>query len=226
MGMLMGNKQQMSNKNNILSPVYEGSGAMVGTINNNLDVPFPSGIEENNILILQIGTNQPPGNAIDVPSGFTLMLQNYTGSMGYAMFWKRAAGTETGNLTVSKNDFITSHYGVMSRYSGCVETGTPYTDLTSISIASRSITTIAIPYNPLVISLGLAFFFQEDDIAWSVTSSVYTQAYLKTSTVDSDFTLALQSTDIIVGGDDPGDVSYSSGVADYTAAVGLLLTGG
>jgi hypothetical protein len=120
------------------APGYIGNGGEIVKFGNeSLDIPYPSGIQFHDILILQAyGIRNTSGAPlINTPTGWNLISTGQTGitlQQG-GTYWKRADGTETGTVNVVINVSTTSHYqgGIISIVRGCVATGTPYEALAS-----------------------------------------------------------------------------------------------
>ncbi len=110
-------------------PVYESNGGIASsTGGTTVDVPFMGTINADDILVMHV-----IAGALDswtTPTNWNLIgSQQYTGtaSLTYAVFWKRATGSESGNETVTFGTTETLA-GVMSRYSGCLASGSPIED--------------------------------------------------------------------------------------------------
>lgn len=117
---------------------------------NSLNVPYPS-VQADDILLLQVTFRAVSGvHDFNTPSGWTLISQidcNGSDNTLYALFWKRATGSESGNQTVTKNSGGGSPQemaGRMTAWSGAVESGTPYTGTGTNTGSGTSITSAAI----------------------------------------------------------------------------------
>lgn len=98
---------------------------------------YPAGIQVGDIILLHAffhnGTTANAGT-FSTPTGFTLVGRRTITVAGVvtgesALFWRRADGTETGSVTVSRtgatgNATVTT--ANMAVWAGCVPTGTPY----------------------------------------------------------------------------------------------------
>ena len=137
------------------APGYIGSGAQSAADDGAVswDVPYPSDVQYHDILILHTvlieGTSGTP--TLDTPSGWNVIDVNTIGGVFFAtgIWWKRADGTETGSLTVTRSTAGDAHNSVMSNFRGCLSAGTPYEALgtaggTSATPTSSSITTTGI----------------------------------------------------------------------------------
>lgn len=116
------------------APGYIGSGSFFATTGDlSLDIPYPTDIQLNDILILNAvayeSTSGTPN--FNTPSGWTLISNgtiNFS-TLVQGVFWKRADGTESGTQTVTHSTAGgggDAHSGQISNYRGCVSTGTPY----------------------------------------------------------------------------------------------------
>ena len=107
-------------------PVYEGNGGMLSTTDGNggINCDYPETVNEGDILIIQIvATNNDSEFSA---SGFTLIGQNLGSDYSAGWLWRRATGSESGQIYVNATGSHVDLYVVMSRFSGCMETGTPY----------------------------------------------------------------------------------------------------
>lgn len=108
--------------------VYEDDGGWVENTGRTLNVPYPTTVNENDILIIASSYNS--GDIDTTLSGWNLIYNNGDNSCDFAYWWKRANGTETGNVTITDiSTSIQSFNGIMFRFSGCTTSGTPYESL-------------------------------------------------------------------------------------------------
>jgi hypothetical protein len=115
------------------APGYIGSGAFTEVAGDQShDVPYPSGIMVEDILILHVEwyerTSVTP--TVNAPAGWTQISQGQSFTLHtQAIFYKRADGTETGTVNIAgtgAGSFNDTKAGIISIYRGCVSTGTPY----------------------------------------------------------------------------------------------------
>jgi hypothetical protein len=106
-----------------------------------VDVPYPASLAEDDILILELYHNNS-GGSITTPSGFTLINENTAGSKASRIYWARAAGTESGDLTVTTN--VYSCGAIMSAWRGCIDTGSPIDDDSVLTGFATTVNFIAI----------------------------------------------------------------------------------
>lgn len=119
--------------------------------NGTLDVPFPSGLANNDILIVSILalSNALASYSVTTPSGWTLFQSGTLNVSGFDQFlyWYRANGSETGNQGFAYTSSIGGVIrGVMSAWGGCTTSGSPIAASaigagTSTSATSPTITT-------------------------------------------------------------------------------------
>lgn len=112
-------------------PVFEEASTISARTATSVLVNYPATVNANDILVIAVRT----GGSGDwtTPSGWTR-----PGSYdNRSTFWKRATGSESGTIQV---DCTASgaQYGVMYRFSGCVETGDPLEGFVETSYAASS----------------------------------------------------------------------------------------
>jgi hypothetical protein len=111
-----------------------------------LSVPYPPSVTSGQLLLLQIGTRS--ASAVTTPSGWTLLHfdQHPISNPRQHIFWKVAAGTETGSLPVPVAATTSVNAGRMYSFSG-VRTA-PFTEAsvafngTGGDLTSPSLTTL------------------------------------------------------------------------------------
>ena len=107
------------------APQFGSAGAPAEALATSINVPYPSGIAANDTLLLLVMTRD--NSDIATPTGFSqgdARTQNST--LRAEWFWKRATGSESGTLTVSKASGSALLFGRMYRYTGVVSSGTPF----------------------------------------------------------------------------------------------------
>lgn len=130
-------------------PDYEGNGGYTLGVEG-VELPYPSGVEANDILIIQYwGYDAQSTHNLTIPDGWTSFYSNNITVYRFEFLWKRADGTETGNLSITATG-VEDVKAIMSRWSGCIGSGTPTeTDATlaiyttNDSAYTRQITTLA-----------------------------------------------------------------------------------
>lgn len=109
------------------SPAFGSAGAIAaaaGAGTTQVDVPYPAGLVAGDVLILWGLTRD---NLDLTASEFTAGdSRNQTTNMRGEWWWKRADGTETGTTPITRTSASTLLAGVMARYTGGVESGTPF----------------------------------------------------------------------------------------------------
>lgn len=115
---------------------------------NDINLPYPSGIKANDILVAHITITSGTAPSHVVPSGWNLLLEATLGSDNayrHYVFWKRAAGSESGTqaFNISTTGSSSIRVGTMSAWGGCVTTGTPFDGAVSNRDTSASATSSA-----------------------------------------------------------------------------------
>lgn len=123
----------------------------------------PSGMQENDILIYYAGRDG--ASTLNVPTGFTSLVNAASADMGCSVAWKRMGATPDSTITGLTSAIGVSHTAVAIR--GASVGGTP------ISVTSSNATT-GNPNPPAVTStsnnsLILALGFLDDDVLTTVT---------------------------------------------------------
>jgi len=135
-------------------PVYEGHGGIGESQDSDtVNVPYPTTINENDILILQ--TLSTVDDDFDTPSGWNFANSvNQGANSTAAWYWKRAVGTESGNVACTRLETTGGFFGIISRWSNCKTSGTPFEGATSAngssSTVSSSSITPTVNYNRIV----------------------------------------------------------------------------
>jgi hypothetical protein len=120
-----------------VGPTYVDNGGVGESLGGSVDVPYPATVDENDILILQLLSSEAANhNAIDGWTKVTEVDQGTNSTVSW--YWKRAAGTESGSVTATKGTASGSFYGLISRWSGCITSGTPYEESSSTSGSSAA----------------------------------------------------------------------------------------
>ena len=106
------------------APAFGSAGAAAEALGTSINVPYPAGTAANDILVLLVLTKDTVD--INTPAGFTEGGARNQTSLRAEWFWKRATGSESGALTVTKASGTTLLYGRMYRFTGATTSGTPY----------------------------------------------------------------------------------------------------
>lgn len=166
-----------------LIPVYEGNGGLAEGEGAGVTLSYPTIVNANDILIIQVLDKD--ADSFQTPTGFNGPVRSHTdnSNLSDALWWKRASGSESGTITLNSNssdgDLIAA---VMSRFSGCIQSGNPYEQQGSTGISSstaigfRSITTQGA--NRLILYLAQV----NDDVIVNKITNATIQYQLTTST--------------------------------------------
>lgn len=156
------------------APSYIGNGGIAASDNSaTVAVPFPS-LQANDILLLQLLSAE--NDTHQQPTGFTSIgTINQSTQQTSSWWWKRAAGTESGNLTCSRSNSGDAFFGIMSCWRGAVTSGTPFNSAgpTSADSNSPSSSTITPTYDYATV---ICLVNEENNIAIG-TISGFTEAF-------------------------------------------------
>jgi len=146
------------------SPVLESVGAGAAEYNGStpLPVPYPSGIAENDYLVMGIWLRNYI--AVTTPANWELITYMTTSNIRFSLFGGYAAGTETGNLDVAYTSACAPIIGAMARFSG-VHLTRPYESLAEVSMTNTTTMTIA--------SVA-AYWHERLFVAWLFSNSAIT----------------------------------------------------
>ncbi len=106
------------------APVFGSAGTAAAALASTLNVPYPAGVGANDALILLVLTKDTVD--ISTPPGFTEGGARNQGSLRAEWFWKRASGSESGTLTVTKASGANLFFGRMYRFTGVTTSGSPH----------------------------------------------------------------------------------------------------
>ncbi len=166
------------------APAFGSAGAAAAALAATVNVPYPTGTAANDLLVLLVLTKDTVD--INTPSGFSDGGARNQGSLRAEWFWKRATGSESGTLTVTKASGANLLFGRMYRFTGVTTSGTPYeaaaaTGGTTSTLTPVDVTTLGA--NRRVVALTAL----EDDLALGSYAG-------GTATVPEDVAEALTST--------------------------------
>ena len=166
------------------APAFGSAGAAAAALAATVNVPYPSGTAATDLLVLLVLTKDTVD--INTPSGFSDGGARNQGSLRAEWFWKRATGSESGTLTVTKASGVNLLFGRMYRFTGVTTSGTPYeaaaaTGGTTSTLTPVDVTTLGT--NRRVVALTAL----EDDLALGSYAG-------GTATVPEDVAEALTST--------------------------------
>ncbi len=120
------------------APAFGSAGAAAAALASSVDVPYPAGIAANDVLVLFALTKDNVD--IDVPAGFAAGDARTQGGMRAEWFWRRATGTESGTLAVTKASGTNLLFGRMYRFTGAATSGTPYEAAASTGASASALT--------------------------------------------------------------------------------------
>ncbi len=173
----------------IVPPIYEGNGgSVVVTATTSINIPYPSSISTNDILVVQllIDNTNPIASSL-TSAGFALITNNTGGLFRNSYYWKRATGSESGNLSVSFLAPANLSIAVMHRYSGAPTTGTPYQNLYDSGYNySGTGSTLSGQTTSANNSLAVAFWGLEDNNTTTVTLNGWTQNFSYSTATSTD----------------------------------------
>lgn len=213
-------------------PTLVSVGAFGAATGTPFDVPYPAGIQENDIIILHmVGSGSSP--TPPVQTGFT------DGSLGIggtsasaAQHWRRSDGTETGNLSVAWTTGSNVRGAFMSAWRGCVESGTPWEDGSAVTVDAVDITSDDIVTTDVERTV-LVFFGKDIDEGPAEgpasPPSGWTEVAATGTGVSTDLAAYLISKEQATADTVPGPtVSFTSGAAAFAISVALIpaVTGG
>jgi hypothetical protein len=179
------------------APVYQDNGGIsAATGQASIDVNWPATVNNNDIILAAL--LDADNDTFSTPTDWTKITELTNANFSVAFFWYRADGTETGTETfTSGSSSGNTIAGVMSRYSGCKTTGTPYEDpgtdgiTLSNTIGVPAVTTTGI--ERLLVAQSLV----EDDTTITGGTSGYTVAFNLTSAVGDDCRIAMQYQEVL-----------------------------
>lgn len=132
------------------TPTYRHHNATLAAGVSSVDVAYPTGLAADDILVLFAIYDPVGGTSVswNMPTGFTRIGTEKTLSEGSktGVFWKRADGTEAGNLTVTLNGTMAGgrHLDViLAAYSGCLTGADPVDDFSEVATDIVASTTAA-----------------------------------------------------------------------------------
>jgi len=212
------------------NPIYQGHGGLGTQVTDNTDliVTLPSGIQAGDILIANVMNTD---NSVAVtPSGWTVIHQVLTGGSGtycYASYWRRATSAESGTVTFAAVAAWAGLFmGIIHRFTGCIETGTPYESVLAVPTGTPTTgtTKVITPTAPTGADrLGIVLGICEDDTVTSIAGTGWTQQYLLQTTDGTDGAMTM-ATKNLSSGDSVGTVTLTMNISsDYASVVSMML---
>jgi hypothetical protein len=127
-----------------MAVAFAGNGTNSGTGGAvNLSLALPASIAANDILLAHI-YDETQNLAITPPSGWVEITPiASSGQSENHVFWTRAAGGETGSVTFTHAN--TTRGGIITRWTGCVTSGTPFDTPGGSSAAANATSSTTTP---------------------------------------------------------------------------------
>jgi hypothetical protein len=202
-------------------PRYEDNGGVAAGTDASVDVPYPSTVDADDILIAIVG--DADNDTFSTPSGWAAIHSDSANSnFSYAAFWLRAVGTESGTETftsaLSDGQVVA---GIMYRFSGCKTTGDPFEDSDEDVVAQGTTANIPAMTSAGTNRLAVWMVAIEDDTGTSDDATDYDEISDLTTTTGSDMGFSLFTQQV-----ESGSVSADSctiGGSDYNGSVGVVL---
>jgi len=203
-------------------PYYSGQGALASVTSGNLAVGYPADVLANDILFIQVFHSF--SLSLTTPSGWTLITEkSFTSGEDFYVFWKRAAGGETGTVSIT-NSYSEELKGVMCKFTNCKITGTPYENYDNGNSQTYNST---ISYS-LGNSSGnkrtaVIIVISDDDLTFTDTSTGYVKKLDEKSAGTFDIGLRLFTQNIATSATNDGTVSGNFTSYQYNNSIGLFL---
>jgi Putative Ig domain len=118
-----------------LAPAFVATGGYGGSASGSTgNITLPADIQANDILLMPVFVANTSGGTVTIntPSGWTAVSAQVTlvGGEDLKFFWKRAAGGESGTVTVTSSGglggALSFTKGEICSYRNCIATGTPF----------------------------------------------------------------------------------------------------
>jgi len=162
-------------------PSYEGSGTIAAVVGTALNVNYPGTVDSGDILFCKLGSANNAVTWSTVVSGWTEIRD----AGGGALYWKRATGSETGTALFTASG-STTQSGIVYRFAGCLETGTPYEQAAHQESTTDDIVIPALAGNTTSEGLLAAMSQISDDRLRNGGPDYYIKFAEQSSTVGSD----------------------------------------
>jgi len=199
-------------------PVYEGKGTPLVSTSTSFSVPYPSGIQSGDILVLYIVTGGIL-NAIsslenfDTANELTPIIRHSSSISANFIIWRRADGTESGSedvtITVSPGCVLATIY----RFSGCLGSGDPFSDNVESRTVQETDYTLSSLSSTYDNGLGLCFISEEDNSTLTLSGTDWVELENFNTSTGTDCSLGLASYDITTAGS-VNNVTWSWGTAE------------
>ena len=204
-------------------PQYEDNGGIGTGTGTYVDVPFPSTVNENDILLVCV--LDADDDSFDVPTDWAKIDELTTNSnASFAWYWKRAVGDESGvERFTSLSTAGSLVAGVMARYSGCITSGTPYDVVggpTRRGVTQSSTINLGGVSTQDIERLVVAMIGVEDNLGITKASD-YTEDFEVATTVGGDGSFSFQSQEVATARIVPADTCATG--SDYWGTLVLAL---
>lgn len=202
-------------------PVYEDNGGIAASGGAGVDIPFPSIVNENDILIVAL--LDADNDSFTVPADWFLILeQTNNNNCSVAWMWKRAIGDESGTLTFnSQLNAGQLVCGIMYRFSNCVTSGTPYEDKDQETVVQATFYTRPAVTTSDIDRLGVCIVNVEDNMTVYPTAN-WTERSEDSTSTGSDATFEIQDKGISSATTIAADTA-NLGNGDYHASIVFAL---
>lgn len=207
-----------------------GGGLQTEPSFNSIQICYPSGILENDILIIHFGAD---GATCKVTPAFGFTELFFGASVAsQQILWKRADGTENGcEIFSTTGAFSTVQCVRMTNWRYAIETGNPFVLASEASSTGLGTTpSLTTNYQNTAGSnncLNIAFLNFKDNSAFTESNDdFWNNRYLRTTTTGNDFTLGAQDTFApIDNGINPSSASYTNSLTSNWIMSSFLLMG-
>ncbi len=200
-------------------PVYEDNGTFSSASSSTtIDVSYNSTINADDILIIVLINFQ--NITFQTPSGWTLISAD-NGTRSSAAFWKRATGSESGNVTCTADSSSALITGQMYRFSGCIDTGTPYESNVPTAETGTNAPIIPELTTTAAARLAVGIFAITDDLRDPSGLTDYTEQYVKDD--EDSTTFVVNTQEIPTATTVPSDTASIAATENwYTYAFALI----
>lgn len=199
------------------TPSFRSGSTATTTANvNTLNIAYPAGLAADDILILAV-TWAADGETLTTPTDFTQIGNTEspysedagTNDMHSAVYWKRADGTETGNLTITKSGAgggLGIFYAALAAYEGCLQSGSPIdTGPTDVTDATTPYTMGSITTTGANRRAVCAFCIEDNEARSSGPETGWTQRVSLISGIGLDGTIVIDDLEQVSAGSPTDD---------------------
>jgi hypothetical protein len=171
-------------------PQYFDNGGIITGANSSISVPLPTGIKENDIIIIHASNKSTSGfNSI---ATYTALTERTDPNLSHNIWWKRANGTETGTVTVIATLAGQDIGGVAYVYRNSSSTSDMYN--TSTAVALEAVNRGSSITGNIINDLGIEFWcLNENNASPSGGGSGWVLDANVNTTNDTGFTFIVSS---------------------------------